>query len=515
MASEGTAFGPRQADNFLDRYWRGELPLLVASGAAVVLPAILILLPELARNLHGNLDLDPVVVLGIASLPLALLALLLIVQVVGLWRAAGRHRRTGQPGTALSSFAGKALAGLCVIGVGYLVAARNAPQIVEFYRLALLGDWRFPDGKFELLAGGEELSFSGGIKRGTADEFARMLAQLPEVRVLHLDSRGGRPSDAAKLARLVQWRGLETYVSNECLSVCTLVFAAGGRRWLSDAARLGFHGTDMPATTGSRGGAGDAEWAAIYRRQGVEPVFIDKALAVAADDMWFPTVDELMKGKVVTDIDRGENFQTSGYEAVPNLAEVEASVRANDEVIDELHAFSPEVGRKVTVLMREAMVEGSDDKLKSIDLLVDEVIRRLVYLADDEVLVQFATLTADRFEAVQKLGAAACVEHARGVSVGTLSDELEDRMDDFYVKVLRTTKDRPVPDPALVDTAWAAVTDSMSDDLLEIYLKDSAKLEPKEYEAHCRSSIAIYRGIAGLPQEQAAVLLRRIYWPRE
>lgn len=507
----------RRAGNFFDRYWRGEVPLPVASGLAVILAVVGFFLSVAGRYIHGLVDLHPVAMLVVALLPFPLLVLFLILQVVGLWRSGSRYGREGRSGSRfLGSLAGKALAGLCILWVGYLAAVRTGPQLVQFYHTAFLDDLRLPDGEFTLLAGGKELSFQGGIKYGAAEELASALEAAPDVRVLHLYSPGGRLRDALKLAQLVKERRLETYVSNECLSACTIVFAAGEKRWLADAAALGFHGVALPDMTEREKRASNEEWAAIYRSFGVEPSFIDKALASPSDNMWFPTFDELMTAKLVTGIDHGENFQSTGHEAVPTLAEVAEHMRRNDSVIDTLDQVAPALARRIYVRMRKGLVAGepSEQTLSDIEIWVEELIRKATPTADDQAIIELAPLLADRYQAVlDELGATECFSYMEGghLPKNVLTEELESRTVAVYQKILRSATERPAPDPALVDAALTKLAELMTDEWVLVLRKPPSELSTDEHEPYCQSKIALFRGIARLPPDEASAIMRHVF----
>lgn len=519
---DSVALARRQTGNFLDRYWRGELSLTISvcMAGALVLGG-LFLVETATRELLGRLDLHPAGMLVVTLLPWGPLVFVLIWQFVGLWRSASRQVREQQArkGAVLWGTTVRGMAVLCLLGVGLAFVTGTAPAVAEFYRMAFRGDPRFPDGAFTLLPGGKELSFSGGIKYGVAEELARNLTAAPEVRVLHLHSPGGRLRDASKLARLVRQQGLETYVSNECLSACTLVFAAGKRRWLSDAARLGFHGVALPGMAEEERRAGNEEWAAIYRSLGADATFIDKALAVPSGDMWYPTASELLAVKFVTDMDRGENFQPSGHEAVPTLAEIEASARRNDRLIDALHGLSPDLANEIYIKLRNEMVAGtlSGDTLDRIDLALEEVTLAYVPMADDEAITEFAALVAARYSSVLTLGATACFEHMGGAPLPrqALTEELRTRTAAVYEKILRTARSRPSPDQTLVDAAFRNAVEGIPEELLLVYLDTSRDIKPDEHDAYCRGGIAVHEGIARLPPDQAAAIMRQMYGPQE
>src|SRR6185369_12618268 len=92
-----------------------------------------------------------------------------------------------------------------------------------------------------LIRDGSEAEIAGGLKFGVAAQAAALFASAPNLKVLHLNSPGGRVGEAIELAELVRARGLATYSATSCVSACTVVFAAGRERYLRAGARLGFH----------------------------------------------------------------------------------------------------------------------------------------------------------------------------------------------------------------------------------------------------------------------------------
>lgn len=518
---DGGAAAPRPAGNFLLRHWRGELSLGVAYWIVnlLVFGAMLLLVQAVAA-LVGD-DTSPGETLVVMIFFWAAVILVVTWQIVGLWRSASRHerRRKSQNKTRFWAVMAKVMAVLGVLQVAGLLADVGVPQIAELYEMAIEGDPSLSDGEFKLLPGGTELSFGGGIKYGVAAEFERILKVAPDIRVLHLTSEGGRIQEAVELFRLVAERGLETYVSNECVSACTLVFAAGKRRWLADAARLGFHAAAFPGLTGEELREVNEDWAAHYREAGFDAAFVNRVLAVPPEEMWYPTADELLRAKVVTDIDAGENFQTSGREAVPTLAEIQAYAREHNKLVDALHERSPDLAREIYVRLRKELVTGtlSDDTFERIDRALEAAILASLPLADDDVIVDFAALTADRYSSVLKLGPTACFEHTRAGSLPNevVTEELNARAMQIYESILRTTKHRPPPDPAMVEAALANAIEAMPDERWLVYLEASRDIKPDEYEAYCRGGIAMFQAIAGLPRDQAAALMREIYRPEK
>jgi len=93
---------------------------------------------------------------------------------------------------------------------------------------------------------GTEAEISGGFKYGLTDDFSKILLASRQIKVVHLDSVGGRLGEGEKLFKLIRERGLTTYVSSKCMSACTLAFAGGRERYLLKSASLGFHKGAFP-----------------------------------------------------------------------------------------------------------------------------------------------------------------------------------------------------------------------------------------------------------------------------
>lgn len=82
---------------------------------------------------------------------------------------------------------------------------------------------------------GDHLVATGPIKPGTGNDFVAFLArpEIAAVRVVELDSSGGRIGDAGRMARLIRgkkWATLVDASRANCASACTILFAAGVRR---------------------------------------------------------------------------------------------------------------------------------------------------------------------------------------------------------------------------------------------------------------------------------------------
>src|SRR5207237_7021568 len=137
---------------------------------------------------------------------------------------------------------------ICLGGLqlGGVLLKAAIPQIAEATRMAFLGDPSIPSYAIRALNNGTEAEISGGIKYGLARDFEKLLDTYSGIRVVHLDSLGGRIGEGKRLNALIRARNLDTYVETKCMSACTLAFAAGKQRVLRRGAVLGFHRRASP-----------------------------------------------------------------------------------------------------------------------------------------------------------------------------------------------------------------------------------------------------------------------------
>jgi RDD family len=284
--------------NYIMRHWRGELSLPVSYWLNGILGGVVLAVVLFAIRFMTHRDGEARPLVWFLSLAIVWLlnALMVLWQTVGVWRSATRYQKQQK------HFWGGLAKGLSVLGMVQLAASFvmvGAPQLAGIYEI-LSGDRRVGPHQFHIIANGRTLEFSGGITFGVAQEFEGFLNAAATVNAVRLDSIGGRILEAQKIADLIKSRNLTTFVVRECLSACTIVFLGGKERVVLPTARLGFH---QPAF---RGMTADDRTAAIaietqrLQRFGLSREFAERANRAAPDDMWFPTMDELVKEQVVT-----------------------------------------------------------------------------------------------------------------------------------------------------------------------------------------------------------------------
>lgn len=293
----------QQFGNLVLRHWRGELSLpisfwvmsLAGSLAVLILSAIV-----------GALDIvdapEPVAVAMLVFLALA--SAIVIWQLVGVWRSAENYRARGGPKIWAQLAMG--LTALSAVRFVMGVVLVQAPIALEMLRI-IDGDEEFANYEVVVTDGGEEISIDGPIGFGLTARLDDALDSFDNVRVIHLNSDGGRLAEAYRLGERIRDRGLKTYVAGECSSACVIAFASGTERLLGPKARVGLH------EVGFRGLA--PRWSESERRryidylrgQGVDAGFVNVAMRRGGEGMWYPSHTQLIEAGIASAMaDAGE-----------------------------------------------------------------------------------------------------------------------------------------------------------------------------------------------------------------
>ncbi|MGO4831328.1 hypothetical protein AB4144_03385, partial [Rhizobiaceae sp. 2RAB30] len=238
--------GPAQpAGNVMARFWRGELSLGVSFWVFGLLGSTISWLIAwiFLFSMGIGAGMNPVPIFISLSTVWLLSFAFCVWQTVGIWRSSDRHAesRVREGKGAIWAWMARITFALLLIRAATGLGFVGVPQLTEAARIAFLNDPDVPAYSLRVAPDGTEVEITGGIKYGLAREFHDVLKASPGIRVVHLQSPGGRFREAERLARLIRENGLVTSVSSYCQSACTIVFAAGRERLITDWAELGFH----------------------------------------------------------------------------------------------------------------------------------------------------------------------------------------------------------------------------------------------------------------------------------
>jgi hypothetical protein len=312
-----SAPGSIYGGSYIERHWAGELSLAQSYWVNGFL-----------MNLVFGLLI--VALIGVASiLPLLEVSLVMIVswslifvvnvwQVVGTWRATARYLAEGA-GQFWPYLTRVGLA-LIVLGSGTQLVRTAIPQVSGFFNI-LRGDPEWPKTRVTLLPSGKALEFSGGIRLGSAALLEHALDAAPEVKVIYLDTPGGRLAEATAMAALIRARHLNTYVENHCASAGVMVLIAGEKRTARMGAKIGLHSGSFP---GTKAAAVNVRMIGYLRNVGADQAFIDHVVATSPHSMWYPSLEVLKKQGIINATSSGFDlgFGTAALGAVnePHMA---------------------------------------------------------------------------------------------------------------------------------------------------------------------------------------------------
>ncbi|MGE0241989.1 MAG: GYF domain-containing protein [Parvibaculaceae bacterium] len=399
-----------------------------------------------------------------------------------------------------------AIAGLAVLAV---FVQRGVPEIRD--SADVITETMMPRYQLRLLRDNTELELVGPMDFGVADTIAASLADNPAVVTLHVNSPGGRLSEADRLADTVLKKNLNTYVSTFCLGDCATVFAAGRNRWLSRSAVLALH---QPAAEASDLEAETAKTKAFLEGRGIAVKFIDRGLASRRDAAWRPTHAELFNAGFATSYATDAEVATAG---IP-MREIEDAQKALDEialyrVLREKH---PEAHRAIYALVRNGYVKGQPAAAmrQRIWSVILPIVSKSLSSASDAALISFYGVAVDEAETFATKDARSCEAYLRGRSEGfdqsLLSADLQARELAATAELIRTSGSY-VGRPIEAKEAQAVLAQLLPDALSKGFTPDDLekaiqfKLSP---ERNCQGLILFFRALLQLADPHRTALLR-------
>lgn len=317
--------------NYFVRHWRGELSLGISYWANGLLATVLVLF---ATNTLVTLqDLVSLKLVAFLSVLLHVTAIIASVwQIVGCWRAASNHVSRG--GLSVWATLAKVAGVFGAIQALALFVNTIGPQTIEMVSI-ITGDEKIPAFNVRVLPGGTEVEFRGGLRAGCATELEKILTAVPQAKVLHINSPGGRLGEAKAIMTLVRARNLTTYTSEYCSSAATLVLMSGKERVVAAGAKVGFHAGTLPGVTIEQQQNMDGMVRTIMRSANVSDDFIRRVLATPSDQMWYPSIEEMRSAGVITSQSAGELFASLGGDSSP-LVTVEPRISYEPVLTNEV-----------------------------------------------------------------------------------------------------------------------------------------------------------------------------------
>ncbi len=409
---EPVATAPPVAGNFVAKHWRGAYGLAFSywiCGALLTLLLVALtkampltrLIPDLGQRGTG------------ASILLMYACLLTITvwQWVGIWRSASLHvQRGGQSGWAMAA---KAMMLLAMARTGLDLYQTGYPLMTEGMQLLVSEDRTRPYA-IRLLREGTEMELAGGMPFGTADAVRKTLDGAPGVKVLHLNSQGGRMQEAEQLSQLIRERQLTTYTATRCSSACAFAFLAGRQRLVGESGQLGFHSVSVGTLSGREITNLNAGYRSALKARGVPDSFIDHALSTSPSAIWLPTHAELLDNKVIDAVVDSKSYAMSGLSRWQDIHDIESGLLT----VPPFAALA-KYDAKNYARLRDMLIQGvqqgqtqNDVQAKMRAVFMGEVIPVYLRTAQDAPLVAYWRSQIAQMEALAQTSARQCTDFA-------------------------------------------------------------------------------------------------------
>ena len=347
--------------SYIRKHWRGELSLTVSFWINLFLLNIVIVL-FLALLGYSEILMNPVTGARVVLVFYAFAILIVYPwQIIGLWRSCNNHiEKSGKrfwPRTAQV---------LVVLGIiGTLVNLNSYwPTYKSLFRLAFIKD-DYESYTIKLEKNDTLIHLQGGLGFGVSKEISKILKKNPRIEGIILDSIGGRIYEGRELAKLISAYGLDTYSLKGCYSAATTAFIAGENRFLGMGANLGFHqytaGSEYIDTFVDMEEE-QAKDLLLFRQQEVKSEFIERLFETSHDDLWYPTVDEMLDAGVIHGIVNPSDLLPIEYASSKEIAE--ASLEIEEALLDiplykTIKQYDPDTYREIMVVIEELIKKGA------------------------------------------------------------------------------------------------------------------------------------------------------------
>jgi hypothetical protein len=498
--------------NYFIRHWRGQLSLGVSYWVNGFLASFVV---AIAAGAVAAMQADVRTQAALALVAFALAIIASLWHGVGIWRSASNHFSRG--GTHFWAGTAKVMVILGFLSVSGVIWRNYIPQSAELISI-LAGDTGVPSYQIQVLPGGTEIEFRGGLRVGSAKELERILAAVPQAKVLHIESPGGRIGEAKQMMQLVRQRNLTTYTSEYCLSAATLVLIAGNERVIAADAKVGFHAGTFPGATAEQQGEMDNLVTSTMQSVGVSEEFISRVLATPPEQMWYPSFEEMFRNGVVTSRSYGERFASS----IPD-ADLDAMIENLGALplYRTIREFEPEAYTKMMNDFATAIRSGKSEG-EAIALVwqtIDSLMKKYLEAASDEAVLE---LLRDDWIAILRnykdSNSQACLAAlgAPGATINVaraLPDLVTSNRASINERIMRSGASKI---PVRIDTKAADDDFGRIFNALEARYGNDLQLLNEESKwmdnSHkvCDMLLAMYEQIAALPKRRAANVLRSL-----
>lgn len=505
--------------NYILKHWRGELPLAVSFWVNVFF--INIGIRALESWVVGTSPMEnPVFVSRFAIFYLLLtIAVVYPWQMVGLWRSAQKHIKE----TKRRFWSGvvKVLMVLGFIGtLGNLMG--SWPMYKEFYYLGF-GKDVYSDYRIDLIDDGLLIHLQGGLGFGVSKEVEKLIDKNPGIEGIVLDSVGGRVYEGRELSKIIKSNGLDTYTIKGCYSACGTAFISGKKRYLAMGANLAFHqynsgtrNTDIYIDMSSE----QKKDLMIYENSGISRDFIDRIFLAGKDDLWYPTIDEMMAAEVIHEIFSPSVIKPINYDRF-SIVEIDNGLLS----IPAFYALKKYENDTYNVILNDIVRKmekgaGSLEIQQAVEGYVQVISSRSLPVTSDDAVIAFARASINTLSILEAQEPILCMKNLFPEQYGSLDITQylsnEEMMPMIEAMSLVITESYESPDNTEIDIAAAEellsrVVAVLGDDAS--YLAGHGLKNRDEYSKSCKTIIGFYELILESNKATAGNGLRYVFSP--
>ncbi len=484
--------------NLILRHWLGEFPLPVSYwGISFLLVAFATssfdLLSVGVEKLGSSITVTAWVLFSHTLFTLVLLAW----SYVGTWRAANQFVVSGK------SKVWATLAKIAIV-VGFFSFTANFNSqtypILKVFIPYLLGGDPLGSVKTSLLNDGKTLKVEGVFGNGSYNQIKKDIKQHPQIQKLYLNSRGGRFKEVELIAELVMAKKIDTYVEEQCLSFCTVVFLAGTNRFSTPRAVIGFHAPTLKgASQFDDELSGQAK--ELYQKFHLHPDFIARILATPNTDMWYPSYQELIEYGVVNRMTFGG--ETSNLSSYINKSKLDLlEMFRKDNYFASYEKKFPGFIEKIVDIVMPLVQSGKTDSeiLNAIRAYASQYQMRALAQSTPDIRARFVRLSLKQSLEVSRYGGEACYRLLTStLDVGkVLPKPLVREELDLGIEALSASF---VPPKNYSDKAFERALTKIFNGMTESEIRAIAEPNPKDVSHTCSALVKFY---TALDQEHPA-----------
>lgn len=502
--------------NYIRKHWRGELSLAISFWFNFCLINIIIVF--LSKWFDQSSPINHPVISARVSIIIVIIALFIYAwQIVGLWRACNRHVAVN--GRAFWARTSQAIVVLgLIVNLGSIISYWGIYK--ELYQLGFQKDTT-PAYSLTLKNNDSLIHLEGGLRFGVSKDVAALLKDHPDAKGIILDSIGGRIYEGQELSKLILIYGLDTYSLKGCYSAGTMAFISGTNRFLGTGANLGFHQYSMDYENLDEFVDMEGEQEEdlrIFKRKGVKREFLEKLYDTSPEDLWYPSIDELLSAGVIHGVVNPSDLTPVEYqESIKDFKEAFLAM----PVYRTIHKYEPKVFEQMMASMDEQIKKGATflEMKSALANDISALAFRLTPRSSDNTLIKHIQVFLNSLRKLVKIDPFLGLKYIYPQQYGSFvfskyfSKEELAQMNDMLNNIIIDAyeKENPPVDIEAAERQRQKIMLQLGDDVeyIDIDLKELQNSD--QYKRHCDAMIRLYELILAEDRKFAVNLLRCLF----